>query len=529
MQLVRTGSIWSFPAKQIRAVPKIIISFPGNSLPSHYQVYLSTDLNPTPKPFNQESKNNWVRMGLVAEGADALSLRLDAPVSKSWVLSVLDRDCVNWKGDFRFLAMPAIVPLTVCGFPWLLLTGFLWFRSAIKERPSRNVRCGAGTKLRRVEGVDHLRGVAILAVYAFHCLSATFGYDQWPWNGWFREINLPSTTFMAIAPAAFGFGGVAVFFAVSGFCIHLSHSGQSSWTEYAWRRLFRIYPPFLVALLFFALVLPSTRLSFQWPHELTQFYTRIFLIFNLQASTYTFINSSFWSVAVESQLYLLYPFLLFAIRRVGWKCILCLAFVVEIGLRLPFSELSLLAPDFRFPFAITAGPLGYVFSWVIGVKVADDYIAGRVSAVNRIPMGVYLALLFVSLTFKPAAIFQFTMFAMVSACCIGLLTQEKPVLNVAFPSSVSSHLAFVGSMSYSFYLIHQPLLNLAPQFAVWLNGGGFVHPTVKLLCCLGVYPLILVLSHLMYVHIEIPSINAGKWFLNYRSSAGGQSLKIGSV
>jgi peptidoglycan/LPS O-acetylase OafA/YrhL len=65
----------------------------------------------------------------------------------------------------------------------------------------------------------------------------------------------------------YGHMGVAMFFVVSGFCIHLSHarSNSRSWVEFSRRRFFRIYPPYLLSLLVFYFMWPFRTYSISSP------------------------------------------------------------------------------------------------------------------------------------------------------------------------------------------------------------------------------------------------------------------------
>jgi len=67
--------------------------------------------------------------------------------------------------------------------------------------------------------LDGIRGIAILAVFLFHSLGASFGFDKLQWDGLFRDFDV-SRSFLALYPFTYGSAGVAIFFVVSGFCIH---------------------------------------------------------------------------------------------------------------------------------------------------------------------------------------------------------------------------------------------------------------------------------------------------------------------
>lgn len=520
LELIRNGDVWSFPEGQVRAVPEIVVTLPLESKHSEYDFFVSMRSSEAHGSF--ETEQGWEKASVTTLTENPSACRLDLTAPRSLILRLTKRPAINWKGDLRFFATAAVVPFTQVFFFWLVLVGFLWFRGAMKATAStkaqRKVAISPSDQL-RVDGLDHIRGIAILMVYAYHCLFATFGYDQLGWNGYFRNFDHDSRTFLTLAPVTFGFGGVAIFFALSGFCIHLSYqrSRDKSWATYLWRRFFRIYPPFLTALLLFAFFFPLTRVDFSY-NGLSQFYSRLFLCFNLDQDSYWGINGSFWSVAVEMQLYLVYPFLLIAARYAGWRPVLCAAFLIEIGLQFPSSELSFLAPNLQFPFALHMGPFGYVFSWLIGAKLADDFLTGRALTFRRVPLFVWLSLLTLSLTFKPAAPFQFVLFSLTTvgiiARCVDGSSSHLPA-----PEWLKKHIAWVGMISYSVYLLHQPFLNLAPTVVRWFWSGDFVHPAIRLLSCAAVYPLIIGLSWLMYRYVELPSIDAGKWVVSRRAFA----------
>ena len=99
--------------------------------------------------------------------------------------------------------------------------------------------------------LDHIRGFAILSVFVYHCFGAAFHFSKLNWNGWFPDFHTRGS-FLAL-PFTFGWAGVPIFFVVSGFCIHLSHrrSSRKDMATFFTRRFFRIYLPYLVALLIF--------------------------------------------------------------------------------------------------------------------------------------------------------------------------------------------------------------------------------------------------------------------------------------
>ena len=71
---------------------------------------------------------------------------------------------------------------------------------------------------------------------------------------------------------------------------------------------------------------------------------------------------------------------------------------------------------------------------------------------------------------------------------------------------VAQHFAFAGRVSYSLYLLHQPLL-LALGYAIYQR---HLHPLISFGSCIALWPAILLLAYGFYQIVEVPSIGWGK-------------------
>src|SRR3954454_17663235 len=72
--------------------------------------------------------------------------------------------------------------------------------------------------------IDILRGLAIFLVLIFHALGTAFGFDHLQWGSGLTPNFDVTLSFLLLLPATFGWTGVAIFFAISGFCIHNSYT-----------------------------------------------------------------------------------------------------------------------------------------------------------------------------------------------------------------------------------------------------------------------------------------------------------------
>jgi len=354
--------------------------------------------------------------------------------------------------------------------------------------------------------LDAIRGIAILWVFTFHAMGSAYGWDHFAWKGWVRDFNEPGIP-LFLFPLNFGPMGVAIFFVVSGFCIHLSHSRArtTGWQYFFHRRFFRIYPAYLLALLVFLFLWPWNHFTPQT--IIRQFFIHGFAIHNLELNSKYAVNPSFWSIATEIQLYIIYPALLLLTGILGWKRTLLGILAIEILLRSLNGESS----SSWLLFDLVNSPLGYWFSWAIGAYLAELFLDGKINIFSRVNFPLLLALCMATLLLKPLFNFAFTAFAFLTAVVIDRLMSK--IWTFALPSkSISNglwrHLSFLGMVSYSFYLLHQPILTNVPKFI--LSHVGY-EPSEAMLMRTGLclYPLILLLSWIFYKLIEMPSIAVG--------------------
>src|SRR5690242_2394860 len=160
----------------------------------------------------------------------------------------------------------------------------------------------------RLAGLDGLRGLAALFVVINHIFLRTFpGYprDRAPfWAGWF----------------IYGRFAVVVFIVLSGFSLALSPA-RHRWrldgiARFARRRARRILPAYWAALVFSLavawLIVPPPGQPVPGARSVL---VNGLLVQNLVGAPSP--NRSFWSMAVEAQLYFAFPLLLLLVRRWG--------------------------------------------------------------------------------------------------------------------------------------------------------------------------------------------------------------------
>ena len=367
----------------------------------------------------------------------------------------------------------------------------------------------------KLEFLDAIRGIAILLVFVHHALTESFDGFKVGWAGWLRDIHFASPRFFY--PCDLGAMGVSIFFAISGFCIHWSYERSKTWTlkEFFTRRFFRIYLPFLVSFIVLLLVSAPMRVGFRSRIQWVPVASHLLLIQNFTTGS-NFVNPSYWSLALEAQLYLLYPILLFASCRLGWKNTLLVVAASELSIR---SAVGTGIPVSRW---LLESPLAFWFSWAVGASVAYAYSQQRIHPLARFPSLVWFGIGCCCWFFKALAPFMPTFFSIGGAA---IIARSLAVPNKA--NGLKAHLAealsVVGLCSYSLYLWHQPLLIIfagllrlhSPAFLN--NGGG------RFVICLGTLAVLIPFSRILFQMVEVPSIQLAKKLL-----AGQKNSRIAS-
>jgi peptidoglycan/LPS O-acetylase OafA/YrhL len=256
------------------------------------------------------------------------------------------------------------------------------------------------------------------------------------------------------------------------------------------RRAWRILPPYYVALVVFVLL----RLVMGRPAEAGDIVTHALMVHNLWPQWMGSINGAFWSLALECQLYLVFPLLLFGFRRLGLAPVLIATLAMTLLYRSwvwATIDVSELGQAYYWCYSLP----GRLFEFVLGMTAAILQARGsawqaparqRSYLIGMLASGALAAGVTVGISpFSPvsdvlwgAAFFCLVMYAGARSAT------GAPILTGRL-------LVGLGIISYSIYLIHAPLLRLLgaaarstalPPLLRWLS---FELLLVPLLIALG--------------------------------------------
>lgn len=383
--------------------------------------------------------------------------------------------------------------------------------------------------------LDRARGVAIIMVLLFHTAGCVYGYNIMPWDGWFRNFLDARPSALLVFPFTLGNAGVAVFFVISGFCIHLSFEQQGrDWRGFFIRRFFRIYPAYFAALMVLVALnfYGDFAAVFKTAANVKDFLAHLTLTHNFSPATVGTLNGSFWSLAIEVQLYLIYPLLRGWISRMGWRRVLLVLAAAELvihGVDGWLQQTSLADAPAGIIFRLLAiSVLGYWFSWTLGAWLADAWMKKLpLPLANHSPLW-WLTLAVLTYLVRPLDSFYFTASALATTAVISRrLAVNAP--GTSKPGLVSDALKKTGLWSYSIYLLHQPLQFIYFYPLDWMIPAARGPSLVELAGAFATFLVIIPLAVLWYHCFELPGIKAGKKLLakmgmGYKPAAPSQSV-----
>jgi peptidoglycan/LPS O-acetylase OafA/YrhL len=367
----------------------------------------------------------------------------------------------------------------------------------------------------RLESVDMLRGIAILMVMIFHGRPVLWVGGSEYFGGTFSWFNPNTWLAVFLLPSRMGYAGVQLFFVLSGYCIHRAAASRGyldnpsgfklDWCGFAGRRFFRLYPAYIGALIF--TIWSNHIITGQVPWK--EVWGNLFMLQNTFVAPIPF-NDPFWSIAVEVQLYTLYPLVLLLHRSWGGKRTLSLIALVSIGANIAWV---LERPIF----------LGILWSawlpWTIGFWIAEEeargsefkWARGTIAKLSTIVCVFVVLLMNLYFPGQPGQDpFLGVVFGMVLIWTLG----RTGIVETKYSAITVRSLAWIGMISYSLYLFHRPLQFLVKE--LYLQSIGSIPEHFGLF--LAGMALCFLIGWWGYLILERPFMNKGRGFHFIRSA-----------
>lgn len=265
-----------------------------------------------------------------------------------------------------------------------------------------------------------------------------------------------------------GVVGVSFFFVLSGFILTYNYvdlfrvsAPFASYRRFVWDRLTKIYPVHLLALL---VVFPVAVFSPNLPLKWSALPVHLLLLQCFWPSThptfYNYLNVPSWSISCEWFFYLIAPVAIFLVMGNLQRRLLLLATLAAYVAVLGFA-LAHYGSDFeRLYFASWFAPSRAV-EFIAGVFLGRVFLSGKVwisHSLAGVMQFAGLALIIAGAIYRHAAPWPFwggLLYLPGSMLLVFSLTQG----NSRFANHLSTKfLQTLGTASYSFYLLHAPIL-----------------------------------------------------------------------
>jgi peptidoglycan/LPS O-acetylase OafA/YrhL len=372
---------------------------------------------------------------------------------------------------------------------------------------------------RRVLALDGLRGVAILAVFLYH-----YG------NGG----NQSSNAMVRAVSKVFGLGwsGVDLFFVLSGFLItgilFDTQLDPGYYKKFYIRRILRIFPIYYVAAA--AVFFVGLVVGVHWSGGHLSFlfylgYPAAALWPSLVQVSPLIRITHLWSLSVEEQFYMIWPWLIRLMGGMRRILLVCLAmFVVALASRLAFVE--------------WVNPVwAYVFlpcrmdDLAVGAAIA---IAVRGGGAEKLRRWALPALVFSTASFVALCIIRHTVdhsdaaiavwgYSLIAIAYGALLVMSLGRLSTMFSWSI---FRVFGRYSYGLYLYHFPLTVLLEPMRPWIiarTGSFAIGSVAYVVVCVTIN---LSLAALSFQLIESPIMHLKSHFSYERVPEAPRRLSI---
>lgn len=372
------------------------------------------------------------------------------------------------------------------------------------------------------ERLDHLRFLAAFIIIAFHSFPPMFAVlKQIPcdWNFIIKHLSdLEGAWLIPRAMIAEGQTAVGLFLTLSGFLFaRITAKSDIIAHKFYLNRLLRIYPLYMCFILLALFLSPGD-------NPLQSLCLSVLTLQNLpHATAHSILTPHLWSIAVEFQIYLLFPIVLSEYRSKGSKA-LFLFIATAIAIKL---LVYLLTGDVRSIAYTTA--FGRIDQFLIGSILGYSFNSFK----DRIKHPIFCILAF-ALTVGMITAFHlhggalltarksiWIIWPFLEASGWGACIVAYCACSLRIPGLVSKVLSFLGGISYSLYVTHfaindivihrvcTPVYNFNQHVLIPLLGNSQQEAFIVcfLVSVFAVLPATILISCFTYYAIEKPFMN----------------------
>ena len=293
--------------------------------------------------------------------------------------------------------------------------------------------------------------------------------------------------------------GVALFFMISGFILslpfarkHLNKGAEVkavNLKQYYIRRLIRLEPPYIIALILFFVGYVWVLEEYQFSELLPHFFASLFYSHMLVYDQFPWVLPVAWSLEIEIQFYLLAPLLsmVYLIRQKYLRWVLLLTVIVLSGIYNYYS--------------VPPSLLKFICFFAFGMLLTDFY-CNQVRFLSSASLCTWIGrFLFVVIWFVPSiSNFYGYVTKMCMMACLFYIVLTNSTIKEIFSNR---YLTLIGGMCYSIYLLHFAILScLGRLIQNWslATANTYFIPAYYIFFTASV----LVISGLYFIMVEKP-------------------------
>ena len=364
----------------------------------------------------------------------------------------------------------------------------------------------------RLYSLDGIRGLAAFIVVLNHCFLALPDAVA-------MKYIVPIIKWTPLRVIMVGRAAVIIFFVLSGLALGLSilHARTQSYRDFVVKRVCRIYPTYIAAILFSALLWHLVQP--QPIAELNNWFNKNWAdgagpsviaghVLMMNRPQDVSLDSVVWSLAYELRISLIIPLLLALAVFVGTKMFLAITLVLAISTEIWLRYFGIESGAYHNEDWIGAvlTTVHYVPFFCIGLAISTNlkqFTAFFVALPVYASIGLWLV--------AGATLTQYSDYICASGAVLIIgLVLSSPRISAALDRPV---LGWLGRVSYSLYLFHLPLL---------LTAVHLFHDTIAPAVYMPITILVsFVVAELAYRFIEAPSINWGRTLTLHRTTLAG--------
>lgn len=380
----------------------------------------------------------------------------------------------------------------------------------------------------------------ILFLDSFRALTAIYVVAHHVALHYFRDHDM-LTGFQKMFIIFLNYGPFAVnlFIVLSGYSLMLSITKNNyilkgGIVEFIKRRAIRILPPYYIAMCFSIILiwlLVGTKTNTHWDGSVPVTYIdvvkHVLLIHDFTKSSMFTINHVFWSIAVEFRIYLFFPLLVLVWKKSGFMASLFLSVVIAV---IGYVFLNYLQGYYGSDIDTTwSGVTPYIILFTLGM-IASDFafstnklqvkargVFENSTVIKHLSLtGILLFLCIGFIALVKAGHFSNYLYNNCKQIVSGVVFAYLLFL-CAIPGNkfvwVNKFLhfkpfVFIGTFSFSLYLIHAPLIQVLSQYV--FEPMGFSKFTITLLLLFVGLPVIIGVSYIFFLCFEKPFLTMGK-------------------